>query len=207
MAGVRVLLCAAPLASSLRLGMGTRRSALAAGAALFGDIAATPAYDALPSAVPSAATAPDPEKLMRERAQKRKEREAIAAKKNAEVEKLLNVISAATDGKQYADATDELSLWIISQGAPLPPPGGPWADILQSSPLPEGFETRELIARCKAALKGLPRTAYSCEKTRDNGGVCWWAGPLPESAYKAMLVELKKRAPLQYDTPYGPVSF
>jgi len=79
--------------------------------------------------------------------------------------------------------------------------------------------------------------------TRDNKGICFWSGKLPESAYKAinltslhfvyiahstqhsrlpsprrvpcahpvwykaMLVELKKRAPLQYDTPYGPVSF
>jgi len=200
-----LLLLLASTCSGLRVS--TRRSALAAGAgALFGDVTSSRAYDALPSAVP-AAQAPDPDKLLRERAAKKKEREAKAQKKNAEVERLLVEISAASDGKQFAAATDELSLWIIAQGPPLPPPGGPWADILQSSPLPEGFKTRELIARSKSALAALPRQSYSCEKTRDNGGVCWWAGPLPESAFKSMLVELKKRAPLQYDTPYGPVSF
>ena len=43
--------------------------------------------------------------------------------------------------------------------------------------------------------------------TRDNKGVCYSAGPQAEGAYQAFLTELKKRAPLQYDTPYGPVAF
>ena len=79
--------------------------------------------------------------------------------------------------------------------------------VLQSSPLPEGFETRKLIKLCKEALAALPRVGYECEKTRDNNGVCFNAGPLAETSFTAMLRELKKRAPLQYDTPYGPVSF
>ena len=51
-------------------------------------------------------------------------------------------------------------------------------------------------------MSGLP----PCEPTREST-YCASAGPLAESAYKLMLVELKKRAPRQYDTPYGPVAF
>ena len=75
-----LLLLALSTCSGLRL-VATRRSALAAGAgALFGGVTTSRAYDALPSAVP-AAQAPDPDQLLRERAAKKKEREAKAAKK------------------------------------------------------------------------------------------------------------------------------
>ena len=213
---------------------GSRRDVILAAVAVSSPLASQ-AYDSIPAGVPSAkapppgqlnwndlqsnsygkpppsiGAAPDPEKLAAERMKKKREREKKAAEKNKEADVLIAKITAAAEAKDpaaFADATDNLSLWIISQGAPLPPPGGPWADILQSSPLPEGFETRLLIKEVKAALAMLPRVGYSCEKTRDNGGVCFSAGPLAEGSYKAMLKELKARAPLQYDTPYGPVSF
>lgn len=152
----------------------------------------------------------DPDAMRAERMKKKAEREKKAKAKNAEADELIAKIAAAADTKdadEFAKAVDTLSLWIIEQGPPLPPPGGPWADILGSSPLPEGFETRELVRATKDALASLPRIGYACEKTRDNNGVCFSAGPVAEGAYKAMLVELKKRAPLQYDTPYGPVNF
>ena len=214
----------------------TRRDAVAAAVAgSFWSLAAS-AYDAMPGAGAPSAVAPpsrqlnwndlqsttygapppamtqamDPEAVRLERMKKKAEREKKAKEKNAEADKLIAAIKAASDAQDasaFSDQTDNLSLWIIAQGKPLPPPGGPWADILQSSPLPEGFETRLLISEVKAALNALPRVAIGCEKTRDNNGVCLTAGPLAEGSYKAMLRELKLRAPLQYDTPYGPVSF
>ena len=230
-------LCCTTTTGALRLGpvRASRRNALIAAAAVSIPFASQ-AYDTLPAAgVPSAKAPPpgqlnwndlqsnsygkpppsigavaDPEKLAAERMKKKREREKKAAEKNAEADVLIAKIKAAAESKDpsaFADATDNLSLWIISQGAPLPPPGGPWADTLQASPLPEGFETRLLIKEVKGALAMLPRVGYSCEKTRDNGGVCFSAGPLAEGSFKAMLKELKARAPLQYDTPYGPVSF
>ena len=99
------------------------------------------AYDALPG---TAASAPDPEKIAMERAAKRKVREAKALKKNNECASLLEDVKAAEDGVAFSAAMDKLSLWIIAQGDPLPPEGGPWSDRLQASPLPEGFKTREV---------------------------------------------------------------
>lgn len=119
----------------------------------------------------------DPEKLAAERTKKRKEREAKAAAKNAEAQGLVAKIASAETAQAFADATDELSLWIIAQGKPLPPPGGPWADILQASPLPEGFRTRELIEAVKVKRSELPRVARGCEKTRDNNGARHMHGP------------------------------
>lgn len=181
-----------------------RRDALrlAASAMALSEPCAATAYDALPTAA-----APDPAELAAARAKARKEREAKAAKKNAEVATLTDAVTSSKDAAEFTDALDALSLWIIAQGKPLPPPGGPWADILQASPLPEGFKTRELVKSVKEKLASLPQIAYACEMTRDNKGICFWAGPQAEGAYKAFLVELKKRAPLQYDTPYGPVNF
>lgn len=214
----------------------TRRSVIiksASSASALFSLGPANAYDSIPTGVPSAKAPPprqldwnevqsgkygkpppqefkDPEVLRKERMKAKAEREKKAAAKNAEADVLIAQVTKGGEAKDpvaFSDATDKLSLWIIEQGPPLPPPGGPWADILQSSPLPEGFETRQLIRECKEALTLLPRVGRSCEKTRDNNGVCYDAGPLAESSYSAMLKELKKRAPLQYDTPYGPVSF
>lgn len=132
----------------------------------------------------------DPEVLRAERMAKKAEREKKAKAKNDEADVLIAKIQAASeikDADKFAEAMDELSLWIIKQGPPLPPPGGPWADILQSSPLPEGFETRLLIKECKEAIAALPRVGYTCEKTRDNGGVCFSAGRNAEGAFTAMV--------------------
>ena len=164
------------------------------------------AYDALP-----VTTAPDPAELAR----RRKAREAKAAVKNAEAAPLLQRISASRDATEYDAAMAQFTLWIIGTGPPIASDGAAWGSTFEG-PLPEGFRTRYAVATCKDTLDSLPRFRQeagqyvsglgTCEKTRDTS-FCLSAGPLAESAYKAMLVELKKRVPRQYDTPYGPVAF
>lgn len=154
------------------------------------------AYDAIPSAVV------DPATLAAQRESKKRAREAAAANKNSEVASLVERVAASKASNEFVEAIDSLSLWVISQGPPSTPlAGSQWTTAEDRSPLPEGFKTRELVATCKAALNALPQIAYACEMTRENKGICYSAGPQAESAYKAFLAELKKRAPLQYDTP------
>ena len=146
----------------------------------------------------------------------RKEREAQAAKKNAQVQQLLKTVSKATSSTEYNDAMVALTVWIIGTGPPIPNDGAAWGSTF-AGPLPEGFRTREVIATSKEVLDDLPRVrqeagAYMvgvgrvCEKSR-LGSYCLSAGPLAESAFKSMLDELRQRAPRQYDTPSGPVAF
>jgi len=179
-----------------------RRLAVAAAYPTAHTTLAADAYDSIPTAV-----APDPAAMAAERAKIRREREARAAAKNAEVARLCDRVSAATAAAEFEDAMDALSLWVIAQGKPLCSGACQWTTAEDRSPLPEGFKTRELVAACKAALAALPRVSYACEMTRENRGVCFSAGPQAERAYQAFIVELKKRAPLQYDTPYGLVAF
>ena len=160
------------------------------------------AYDSLPTAA-----APDPAAVAAEREKRKLERLARAAKKNAEVDKLLESVIAAKASKDFVAGMDALSVWIIGQGAPLCSGACQWTTAEDLSALPGGFRTRELVATCKAALMSLPRVTYGCEATRDNNGICISAGAEAEGAYQAFLVELKKRAPKQYETPTGPVSF
>ena len=162
------------------------------------------AYDSIPTAsAPSLDTS-----LAAERERLKREREARAAQKNTEVSALSSRVSAATTASDYAGAIDSLSLWVIAQGPPNCMGSCQWTTAETRSPLPEGFRTRELVATCKAALQALPRVSYLCEPTRENTkGICFSAGPQAEGAYNAFLSELKKRAPAQYETPYGPVSF
>ena len=135
-------------------------------------------------------------------------REARAAQKNEEVSKLAAKVTAAKVSADFVDAMDALSLWVIGQGNPVCPVGAcQWTTADDKSPLPGGFKTRELVATCKAALMALPRVGYACEPTRENKGVCFSAGAAAEGAYSAFLVELRTRAPKQYETPTGPVSF
>ena len=202
----------APLTSSARTTTGPlsthhchRRDALRLAAAAlpaFSVSHACRAYDSIPTAA-----APDPAAMAAERDRKRRAREAKAAKKNGEASTLVEKIVASKEPAEYVDAMDALSLWIIAQGSPLCSGACQWTTAEDGSPLPEGFRTRELVASCKAALKALPQLPYACEMTRENKGICFSAGPQAERAYQAFLVELKKRAPLQYDTPYGPVAF
>lgn len=187
-----------------------RRDALVrAAAAVFPVVAASPglAYDSLPQS----AAAPDPAALAAEREKKKRERLAKAAKKNTEVTSLCDRVTSSQTPAEFVESIDALSLWVISQGAPRPKACQvgtcQWLTAEDGSPLPEGFKTRELVTAVKGALKALPQIPYACEMTRENKGVCYNAGPQAESAYQAFLSELKKRAPLQYDTPYGLVSF
>lgn len=106
------------------------------------------------------------------------------------------------------DELDALSAWVVGQGPARSCIGScQWLTAEDTSPLPEGFKTRELISSIRAAKEALPQVSYACEMTRTNGGVCFSAGRQAEGAYQAFLAQLKARAPLQYDTPYGLVSF
>ena len=170
-------------------------------------------YDSIP-----VDTGPDLDALaaLEARSRLRKEREALAAKKNAQVQQLTRVVGQATSSAEYNDAMAALTVWIIGSGPPIPIESmglGP----ATTAPLPEGFRTRELISTCKEALDDLPRvrqeagafmvgTGSMCEKSR-MGSYCLSAGPLAESAFKAMLDELRQRAPRQYDTNSGRVAF
>ena len=161
------------------------------------------AYDAIP-----AATAPDPAALAEERAKKKKALQQRASKTNAEALALANAVSATTTSAAFVNALDRLSVWVVGQGSPRTCIGAcQWLTAEDSSPLPEGFRTRELVLAVKATKDALPRIAYECEMTRTNQGICYSAGSQAEAAYQAFLAELKKRAPLQYETPYGPVAF
>ena len=105
------------------------------------------AYDALPSAA-----LPDPADVAR----RRREREAKASKKNAEVAPLLVQVSAARDAVAYDAAMTTLTLWIIGTGPPIANDGAAWGSTFDG-PLPDGFKTRYLVATCKEALDLLPR--------------------------------------------------
>ena len=162
------------------------------------------AYDS----IPTAASAPDPAKLAAEREKRKQILREKAAKKNAEATALADKVASATTAMGFVDATDALSAWIVGQGAPRTCIGAcQWLTADDVAPLPEGFKTRELVASIRSAKEALPQIAYACEMTRTNKGICFSAGKQAEAAYQAFLAELKTRAPLQYDTPYGPVSF
>ena len=161
------------------------------------------AYDSIPTAA-SAPTA----KLAAEREKRKQILREKAAKKNAEATALADKVASATTAMGFVDATDALSAWIVGQGAPRTCIGAcQWLTADDVAPLPEGFKTRELVASIRSAKEALPQIAYACEMTRTNKGICFSAGKQAEAAYQAFLAELKTRAPLQYDTPYGPVSF
>ena len=162
------------------------------------------AYDS----IPTAASAPDPANLAAEREKRKQILREKAAKKNAEAMALSEKVASATTAMGFVDATDALSAWIVGQGAPRTCIGAcQWLTADDVAPLPEGFKTRELVASIRSAKEALPQIAYACEMTRTNKGICFSAGKQAEAAYQAFLAELKTRAPLQYDTPYGPVSF
>ena len=183
----------------------TRRATLSYGG-VFTALGQAHAYDALPTS-----TGPDPV----EAARRRKEREDRASMKNAEAEPLLARVRAVSTATEYSDAVSALTVWIIGTGPPIPSDGAAWGSTF-AGPLPDGFKTRELVTACKKRLDELPRFRQevgqfvdgvgACEATRSST-FCLSAGPLAESAFKAMLIELKRRAPRQYDTPYGPVAF
>ena len=166
------------------------------------------AYDSIPSGAPSAKAPPprqldwndlrdgnavgkygkpppqefkDPEKLQAERMKAKAEREKKAAKKNAEADSLIADITKASEAKDpvaFADATDKLSLWIIEQGPPLPPPGGPWADsawaVLDSkglAHLPCGLDPFFSVGRARSKLRcahtlDSPLPSQSCSRRR-----------------------------------------
>jgi hypothetical protein len=151
------------------------------------------AYDAIPSAA-----APDPAVLAAERAQRRRVLQERATRKNSEVASLVAQVSDSTTSAEFVNAMDTLSVWIVGQGTPRTCVGAcQWLTAEDTSPLPEGFKTRELVAAVKAAKGALPQVAYACEMTRTNKGVCFSAGPQAEGAYQALLTELKSRAPLR----------
>ena len=162
------------------------------------------AYDS----IPTAASAPELAKLAAEREKRKQILREKAGKKNAEATALADKVASATTAMGFVDATDALSAWIVGQGAPRTCIGAcQWLTADDVAPLPEGFKTRELVASIRSAKEALPQIAYACEMTRTNKGICFSAGKQAEAAYQAFLAELKTRAPLQYDTPYGPVSF
>ena len=167
------------------------------------------AYDALPTASAEAGNSPEAV------AKRRATREAKAAEKNGQASLLLKAVSASSTAQQYDEAMAALTVWIIGTGPPIPEGGAAWGSTFEG-PLPDGFKTREMISVCKATKDSLPRFRQragepidglrDCAPTR-GAEDCYSAGPLAETAFKAMLVELKRRAPRQYDTPSGPVAF
>ena len=166
---------------------------------------AATAYDSLPTSV---ASAPDPAALAAEREKRKRALQEKAAKTNGQAKVLAEKVSASQTSAEFVETVDALSVWIVGQGAPRTCVGAcQWLTAEDAAPLPEGFKTRELVASVKAAKETLPRFAYECEQTRTNNGICFSAGPQAEGAFAAFLTELKKRAPLQYETPYGPVAF
>ena len=160
-------------------------------------------YDSLPSAA-----GPDPAALAAQREARKQKLRERAAKKNSEAAALAEKAAAATTSAEYVEALDAFSAWIVVQGPARSCVGScQWLTAEDASPLPEGFRTREFVAMVKARKEALPQVAYECEMTRTNKGICLNAGKQAEAAYAAFLTELKGRAPLQYETPYGPVSF
>lgn len=185
-----------------------------AGAALclFGtNLLAAPvaAYDTIPTASPDAGNSPEAV------AKRRELREAKARAKNGEASRLLKAVSSSRTAQEYDEAMAALTVWLIGTGPPIPEGGAAWGSTFEG-PLPDGFKTREMISVCKAAKDSLPRFRQragepieglrDCAPTR-GAEDCYSAGPLAETAFKAMLLELKRRAPRQYDTPSGPVAF
>ena len=117
------------------------------------------AYDSLPSAA-----APDPAALAEERARRKRAAQAQAAKKNTEAASLLEAVQASRSAAEFVDTVDALSVWIVGQGSPRTCIGAcQWLTAEDTSPLPEGFRTRELVTAVKATKEALPRVAYECE--------------------------------------------
>lgn len=189
-------------------GLLSRRAALRCAGLLFGSGACQPAhaYDAQPESMRKGRVVSE-----EERAKARQERDAIVGAKNSAVAPLVEKVRESKNAEEFDAAMSKLTLWIIGTGPPIPVymigEMGPL-----DGPLPEGFKTREVVKACKTALKALPRYEQKsgqyveglgfCEKTRSKAS-CYSAGPLAETAFKAMMEELEKRAPRQYEEISG----
>ena len=109
---------------------------------------------------------------------KRLAREAVAAKNDARIEPYLQALRLANDEKGFADAADNLSVWLVGEGS-----------------LPEGLAAPEIRDAIKESYDTLPMLYdYKCAKTRDNGGVCQTPGFRADDSYKTALKTLRAKS-------------
>mmetsp|Transcript_26760 Transcript_26760/g.66189 ORF Transcript_26760/g.66189 Transcript_26760/m.66189 type:complete len:199 (+) Transcript_26760:16-612(+) len=123
------------------------------------------AYDSVKSAEPT----------FEELEKKRLARRAQMESSRKRVKPYLDALTSAADGKSFAKAADDLSLWLIGEGK-----------------LPEGLDASLIRDLIQDAYKALPMEKYYCEETRTNQGICFTPGPAAEDAYKAVIRELRK---------------
>jgi len=159
-------------AATSRSASASRRDAIfgaAAGMLAFG-VHAAGAYDAIPNVEPDFAAM---EKARAERAAK-------SAIKTKSLTDKTNLLFTAKNEDEWIAACDEVSLWVIGEGA-----------------VPEGIRIKQLVAEIKLAFANLPQKAYACEYTRTNKGICYTPGKGAELAFDSMLKELRKYSMIQ----------
>jgi len=143
----------------------TRRSALAAAAAAAPVVAG--AYDSIPE------VSGEFKDFEKQRALFEKEKQ----KNREEVAPYIKKITSTTTAKDFAAAADEFSVWLI--GHPE---------------MPQGINAGNLKEQIQATYTALPKKSFPCEKTRNNGGICFAPGEPADSAYKSCIDYLRKSA-------------
>ena len=94
---------------------------------------------------------------------------------SSSIKPLIDALAKSTNEKEFAAAADDLALWVIGEGK-----------------LPEGIEAPAIRDAVSDAYESLPIvTRYACEKTRNNGGICYSRGANAEAAYSSALRELR----------------
>ncbi len=160
---------AAPSASSpLRVAIGRRTFVRELGA-----------LGAAAAVLPAAAfdSMPDADAQFAELEKRRKERKQMEKINRDRIKPFLKKIVNAENKNAFADACDELSLWLIGEGR-----------------LPEGIDPASVRDAITDSYELLPTTPYECDRTRDNNGICYSPGQPADGAYKAALKELRKYA-------------
>jgi len=149
-----------------------RRSAIATACGAVAALCAerVSAYDAIPNIEPDFAAM----ELQRE------ERMVKSRKKTIELRAKLRVMQDAKTGKDFAEAADDMALWVIGEGS-----------------VPEGIKLKPFVAELKDAYGALPTKGFACEMTRTNKGVCYTPGKDVELAFESLLKELRTYSKIQ----------
>jgi len=161
-----------------------RRGALcAAAASVFSGALQACAYDTIPVVEPDFAAA---EKL-------RKEREVAAAANIKALKPYLSAIGNAKNGKEWEDAADNLSVYVI--GCPRADPKG----TSSRKACLDGVPIKSVAATVKETYETLPRFYFRCppgEEKRD-GSDCSSPGLSVDNSYASLIKELRRGTVIQ----------
>ena len=207
-----------PVKPQTTASMGRREFAsVAAMGALFGLPMAAPAYDSIPTVDADFAKAE----------QLRAQRESVAKKQTAVVNKYVKAIEATTNKDDFIKAADDFALYVVGeQKFPEVTPRRPTAILAPQRPPPvmahlcspslQGVKVKDLVSRISETYDSLPKQRYYCEATRTNQGVCYTPGkvrrrrllvassPLPPSPLRLSLPRLRNAPTVWPHAPFSP---